>query len=71
MTKLTPAEAALKTQEQLAKVGKVEISNTRSLVNVRFNGRLPSGEPVQLHAMEPTLAEAMVILAKQAAGRLK
>ena len=71
MTNMTPAEAALKTQEQLAKIGRIEIWKQRSLYGVRFSGKMPNGEPLDLQAMEPSLAEAMVILAKQAAGRLK
>ncbi len=68
---MTPSEAALKTQAQLAKIGRIEIWQQFKLVHVRHCGKLKDGEPFELHAAEPTLLEAMMVLARQASGRLK
>jgi hypothetical protein len=67
---ISPAEAALKTQAQLAKVGRLEIWQQGKAVNVRFIAKL-RGEPCEFQAQEPSLEEAMIMIAKMAKERVK
>ena len=65
---MTPAEAALKTLESLARIGKVEAYPTGKAVTVTYRGTW-RGERIELQAVEGTLAEAIVTIGRQAAGR--
>jgi hypothetical protein len=65
---MTPSEAALHTLSSLARIGGVELWTNAGKVCIRYEGQW-HGERVQLQAVEGTLAEAILVIGRQAAGR--